>query len=406
MRVGEGGGTVSEIFLSWSTPDVTLVDYIIGRLADVGIHVNEYRQGVTGGGEIRPWIVDSINRAKVVVAILSEQALQHSKWVQEELTLAAGRLNDPDNPLGQLIPVRVGAVPDRQIPVMLQPDRLRFLNVAPEPTESQLELLINELTWALGREMPFVIPAAIFAMTSDEFAKFSDPGDKHGALPRTRLTALCQGSGMPLADLWEQLGRRYGATAGEFTPYADQADNARRLVDVTQGALRVVNEKRARTQQRPLLLKWYSRGDFNQPGLRDRWRMGHSLLIVDSLSALDPAIAAELEKLPRPRLEQKAAVIYLPPYTRHSVQLENMIRACLEGHSFLSDVFRDWQDGNEPPGLAFDLPTGTSLRRWLDQFLLTLETALEPDVGNVSKMQGDQPARLLHRYSGMPGSRP
>jgi hypothetical protein len=406
MRIGEGGGTVSEIFLSWSTPDVTLVDYIVARLADVGIHVNEYRQEVPGGGEIRPWIVDSINRAQVVVAILSKQALQHSKWVHEELTLAAGRLNDPDNPLRQLIPVRVGAIPDRQIPVMLQRDRLRFLDVAPKPTESELELLINELTKALGRERPFVIPAAIFAMTSDEFAKFSDPGDEHGALPRTRLTALCQRSGMPLADLWEQLGRRYGATAGEFTPYADQGDNARRLVDVTQVALRAVNEKRASIRQRPLFLKWYSRGDFNQPGLRDGWRRGHSLLIVDSLSALDPVIAGELEQLPRPRHEQKAAVIYLPPYTRHSVQLENMIRECLEGHSFLSDVFRDWQDGNEPPGLAFDLPTGTSLRRWLDQFLQTLGTALEPDAGNVSKMQGDQPPRLLHRPSGMPGSRP
>lgn len=233
---------MSEIFLSWAAPDEALVDYIVGRLADVGIHVNEYRQGLAGGGEIRPWIVDSIKQARVVVVILSDQALQHSKWVQEELTLAAGRLNDQDNPLGQLIPVRVGAVPDSRIPAMLSLDRLRFLDIAPEPSESQLELLINELTRALGREMPFVIPSAIFAMTSDEFAKFSDPGDEHGALPRTLLTTLCQRSGMPLADLWEQLGRRYGAVADEFTPYADQADNARRLIDVTQGALRLVNE--------------------------------------------------------------------------------------------------------------------------------------------------------------------
>ena len=406
VRIEGGDGAVSEIFLSWSTPDEALVDYIIGRLADVGIRVNEYRQGVAGGDEIRPWIVDSINRAQVVVAILSEQALTHSKWVQEELTLAAGRLNDSGNRLRQLVPIRVGAIPDDRIPLMLQADRLRFLNVAPKPSEAQLEMLINELTRALGREMPFVIPAAIFAMTRGEFRSFSDLGDGHDSVKIARLTALCQGAGMPPEDLWGQLGRRYGATADEFTPYADEADNARPIIDVAQGALRGVNEKRARTRQPPLLLKWYSRNDFDQPGLRDRWRAGHSVLIVDSLSALDPVIAGELEKVPRPRLEHRAAVIYLPPYTRHSGQLENIIRECLEGHSFLSDTFRDWQEGSEPPGLAFDLPTGTSLRRWLDQFLLTLETALEPDEGNVGRMQQDHAVRLIHRYSGMPGGSP
>jgi hypothetical protein len=217
--------------------------------------------------------------------------------------------------------------------------------------------------------MPIVVPAAVFAMTADEFREFTDLGGGHDPVKIARLTALCEGAGMPPEDLWGQLSRRYGATASEFTPYADEADNALRLIDVTQGALRLVNEKRARTRQPPILLKWYSRHDFDQPGLRDRWRAGHSVLIVDSLSALDPVIAGELEKVPRPRLEHKAAVIYLPPYTRHSVQLEDMIRECLEGHSFLSDTFRDWQEESEPPGLAFDLPTGTSLRRWLGQFL-------------------------------------
>jgi TIR domain len=93
---------VDEIFLSWAAPDEALVDCIIGRLADVGIRVNEYRLGVPGGGEIRPWIVDSINRARAVITILFKQGPQHSEWVRKEVTLAAGKLNDSGNRLERL----------------------------------------------------------------------------------------------------------------------------------------------------------------------------------------------------------------------------------------------------------------------------------------------------------------
>src|SRR5262249_18004388 len=154
--------------------------------------------------------------------------------------------NDSSNRLGRLVPVRVGDVPDNRIPVMLQPDRLRFIDVGHEPSEAQLELLINELARALGRDMPLVIPAAVSAIASDEFADFTELAGGHDRVKVARLTALCQAAGMPRDDLWGQLARRYGATAGEFTPYADEADNAHRLIDVTRGALRVVNEKRVR----------------------------------------------------------------------------------------------------------------------------------------------------------------
>ena len=57
----------------------------------------------------------SIKKARMVLAIVSVDALDHSDWVREEITLAAGRLNDVDNRLERLVMVRVGHVPDDRI---------------------------------------------------------------------------------------------------------------------------------------------------------------------------------------------------------------------------------------------------------------------------------------------------
>lgn len=396
---------MDEIFLSWGMPDKPVVDRIIGRLDDLGMPVNEYSRRLPAGGEIRQYIVESINKARMVLAIVSEQALDHSDWVREEVTLAAGRLNDVDNRLERLVLVRVGRVPDDRIPVLLQHDRLRFLDLDREPGEEQLESLISELRRVLGQNAPFVIPAAVFAMTQTEFDRFRDPAGGHDPEKIARLTTLCQRAGMSAQpDLWQQLGSRYGATSADFAPYGTgQEGKTRRLIDVAQDTLRIVNEKRNRTQHSPLYLKWYSREDFARESMRDQWSKGHSVLIIDSLSALEPAIAADLQNLPSPDSTQKAAVIYVPPYTYHNLELEELIRHCLEGHFFLVDTFRAWRDRSERLGLAFDLPTGTSLRRWLGQFLLAMETALEPDPGNVSRMQRDRAVRPLPLLAGMPG---
>jgi hypothetical protein len=396
---------VDEIFVSWGTPDKPVADRIIERLNDLGMPVNEYSRRIRAGDEIRHYVVDGIKRARMVLAITSEKTLRHSTWVQEEITLAAGRLNDLDNKLERLVLVRIGPVPDDLLPVMLQGDRLKFLDLDQNPREDQLESLVSELRRALGQSAPFVIPAAVFAMTGEEFDGIRDPSSGLDPEKIARLTALCERAGMPSSpDLWQQMRSRYGPTAADFAPYGiEQEGRVHRLIDVAQGALRMVNENRNRSQLAPLYLKWYSREDFMKEDLRDQWSKGHSLLIVDSLSALNPAIANALQSLPSPDAAEKAAVIYLPPYTCHNVELEELIRHSLEGHFFLTDTFRAWRERSERLGLAFDLPTGTSLRRWLGQFLLALETALEPDQGNVSRMQRDRAARPIPSLSGMPG---
>lgn len=396
---------MDKIFVSWGSPDESVVGRIIGRLDDLGMPVNTYSRDLPGGGVIREYVVESIKRAAMVLAVVSVQALDHSDWVREEITLAVGRLDDRDNKLERLVLVRVGEVPDDRLPVMLQPDRLRFLDLDPNPGEEQLEQLIMELHRALGQSAPFVVPAAVFAMTRKEFDRFLHPDGGHDPVKIAHLTALCQSAGMPAQpDLWHQLRSRYGATTADFAPYVDKDGEARRLIDVAQDVLRAVNRKRSKDHHQPLHLRWYSREDFAQDRTRDQWRRGHSVLIVDSVSAMEPAIAAALQSLPLPDTARKAAVVCLPPYTRHNAELEELIRRCLEGQYFLADTFREWrQRQSERSGLAFDLPAETSLRRWLDQLLLALETALEPDQGNISKMLQDAPTRQLPAFRSMPG---
>ena len=128
----------------------------------------------------------------------------------------------------------------------------------------------------------------------------------------------------------------------------------------------------------------------------------------DSVSALEANIAMALQNLPPPDATDKAAVICLPPYTCHNTRTggANSVQ-CLEGQFFLRDAFRTWRNRNERPGLAFDLPTATSLRRWLAQLLLALETTLEPNQENIGRMLQDRIASGRFRLSlGYPENNP
>jgi hypothetical protein len=114
------------------------------------------------------------------------------------------------------------------------------------------------------------------------------------------------------------------------------------------------------------------------------------VLFVDSVSSLYPAVTHSLLTLPRPTESRQAAVIYLPPYTRHTGDLERLIEHSLAGQAFLSDTFRLWRHENDPASLAFDLPTETSMKRWLDQLLLA-DLQQEPIPRNRDKMTPDPP---------------
>jgi hypothetical protein len=376
---------MSGIFVGWALPDSEVADRAVSRLRDVGLQVAEYTDGMLPGDPIRDWIVNAIEEARVVVVFVSAAGLDHSDWVREEMTLAAGRLSRASNKLERLIVVRIGVFSSDRLPNMLSQQQIRFFDIEDALDESQLERLVGGVCESFKPSVPVVIPAAMYAMTAIEFAAMRGSAD---AAQKSRLVALCRSVGMPNEPvLWDELSRRHSATSEEFAPYADRQS----LIQVTQDVVRGVNGTRKSNGRRPLYLRWFSHEELRQKAVRDQWARGPSILFVDSVSILDPDFMQRLQRLPHPREPRQAAVICLPPYTRHTGELEQLIEDCLEGQEFLSDRFREWRDENGLASLAFDIPTETSLRRWLDQVLLAFDTQLVPLPSRVRRMDPADP---------------
>jgi hypothetical protein len=386
---------MADIFISWANPDRGTVDRLVERLLDVGLPVCEYSRHMPPGTELRQWVGRRIEEASVVVAVLSVAAVEHSDWVGYEVALAAnayelGRLE-------RLVVLRVGDFPADRLPGMLQQDRISFVDVAAAPTEEQLASLVDNLGQVLG-DPPHVIPAALYAMTADEFDTLFDPaGVARDAQTAASLAALCHSLGMAgEPGLWPDIRGRYGPTSDDFVPYP----NGQRLTDMTQQMLRRVNSLRALERRRPLYLRWYSRAELSsRKPVRDAWQRSHTVLIVDSVSALHRSVARNLQELPHPLDARKRAVVWLPPYTLHTGRVEQLIELSLDRHVFLADTFRAWRDGDELPNLAFDIPTATSLRRWFSQLLLALDTGQTPNRARVTAMGGGAPPQQLQLYS-------
>jgi hypothetical protein len=391
---------VSGIFFSWASPDRQNARLILDRLRDIGLPVTDYSHDMLAGDVIPQWVVDEIEKARIVVACVSTAALEHSGWVKTEVDQAAARLVRTSNRLERLVVIRIGQVPDTWQSALLQDNPVRYYDLAAVPREADLEQLARDLRAALGIDAPYVIPAALYAMTEAEFAELRQSADPAQV---GRLVALCRRLGMPeTPTLWDELAQRHGAGSEDFAPYAD----GRSLIQVTQAVVRSVNARRQDVGRPPIYLRWYSRAELLDKSLRPEWKKGHTVLFVDSVSAMYPAVMAGLPPPPRSRDPRKAAVIYLPPYTRHTGDLERLIEASLEGQMYLADTFQSWRDENELASLAFDIPTETSLKRWLDQLLLTLDAEQQDPVpGNVQRVSPGPPRRAPS-MSGVPGPRP
>lgn len=374
-----------------------MVDRIVDQLLDAGLPVHEYSRDIRTGEIIPEWINEGIRNARIVLAVVSAESLaNHRKWLEVEIPLAVARLDDPGNRLKTFALVRLGEVANELVPGQFDPKRVKFFDLDPggDPgsVERLIERLVTDLRDALGGSAPLVIPATLVAMSSAEFAQFRT-GEKD-ANKLSRLAALCGSVGMPPPpDLWDELGKRYGRTSGDFAPYGD----GRRLIDVAQNVLRSVNKQRLeQARGKPLHLRWYSPDELtrNPPDeptqrVRRKWSEGYSVLIVDAVSALHGEIAQALQRMPAPESASDGAVICIAPYTRHTGALEQLIAESLQSHYSLSDAVYKWRN-SELPSLTFDIPTEISLKRWLSQLLFRLDTNPQPYLPHVRAMSNGE----------------
>ena len=384
-----------DIFVSWSTPDKESVDRLVNRMQDTGLSVLEYSRKIDAGEEIRRWVSEMLDKSAIAVLCISSAAL-NSRWIEYEASLIAerrerGRIDS--------IVVRIGPVPDDQLPGMLQGDRFAFFDTSVPPTEEELLALVQQLRNRLGMDAPIVLPTALYSMTAAEFEEIEDIAGADQQALRSRLIELCHQVGMTdEPELWTGLRGRYGEASEDFSPFID----GQPLKHLAQKVVHEINVRRRSRGLQPLYLRWFSRAELKTGEARDRWRRsGHTLLLVDSVSVLHSTLAGELLSVPHPGDSSRAAFVWLPPYTRHTGSVEQLIEQVLNDNLFLGDNVRDWRTNDARPYLAFDIPSETSFRRWLAHFLLTVETGPLPDL--LRAMNRGQPPADVPAFPHAPG---
>jgi len=360
---------MSGIFLSWSGRDVLAVTSLKNQLAGLRVPIWEYRDQMRVGDTIHETVVDAIADSFASVICFSDETAQ-APWIQDELAwayLAYGK------DTSRILPVWVGPHTAN-----LKPRLIDQLNIAVGDViiDQGRENLIAKINAVTGAKPPLMVPAAIFALTANE----SEP-----LLQNPDLLRLCDGFGMRTPpELVAQLRLRYGTSADDFSPLADQQP----IKSIIDDTIDHVNAIRKTEKLRPIFLRWMHHelsgnlGDEARRDARKRWRSSPSLLVIDSISTLDANMTTRLDNL----IEERSAILWVPPYTLHTNTASDLLRRTAERLERLSDALVDWQEKIEPQ-FAIDAPSELSVRLWLHRTFVALSDTARPDKKRVRCVQ-------------------
>jgi hypothetical protein len=79
---------MADIFISWGSPDSTLVKLLRDRLRDIGLDVWEYSEDMDAGDAIQNRVMKTIEKSRIAIFCLSDVALQR-EWVKSEIAACA-----------------------------------------------------------------------------------------------------------------------------------------------------------------------------------------------------------------------------------------------------------------------------------------------------------------------------
>jgi hypothetical protein len=372
------------VFVSWGSPDAAEVRPLVERLKRLGIAVWEYSEDMPAGARIQEQVMDVINDVRVALVCFSD-ATARRPWIETEVAWAIQAQRNGNQPLQHVIPVWVGPHPDNLRPTLIEQMQYVVLDVS-DASDAAYTRLVNDVAGKLGAEAPIIVPAALYAMTAAQSTQLFD-GWKAVA-PPPALHAMCSLLGMggppPLYDL---LLKRYGVQAEDLTPFASQEP----ITETIGTIVASVNKQRAADERNPLYLRWVHRALSGEQGMdaqgeaRDQWLQGDSLLIVDSISTLHPDINRELQGLPE--LTQ-TAVVWLPPYTQHMVQVEPELARTVAFVGRLGDEFRRLEQRPER-AVTFDAGTPLAVRLWLRRTLAAFSDEPVPQADLIRSIQND-----------------
>jgi hypothetical protein len=360
------------IFLSWSSDDEEVVTRLKEQLVGLKLPIWEYRDQMRVGQTIHEEVVEAIGDSVAAIVCFSD-ATYDKPWIQDELAWAYAAY-EREKGKNRILPVWVGPHPQKLRPRMV--NRLN-LSVSDMSVPAERERLVTEVLPAIqGAKPPLVLPAALFAVTRQQAEPLFDDDE---------LLTLCDRFGMRTPpELVTQLASRYGDTIDDFSPFA----NGQRLLDVIDKIVDGANAIRTSKGERPIFLRWMheeltgKRGDAARKAARKRWRAGSSLLVIDSISTLDPHTAVALNSF----IERRSSILWIPPYTLHTNALSTLLRQTAERVTRIADALDDWQEQSEPQ-LALDAPTELSVRLWLHRAFVSMSDKPRPDDSRVQAVQ-------------------
>jgi hypothetical protein len=117
------------------------------------------------------------------------------------------------------------------------------------------------------------------------------------------------------------------------------------------------------------------------------WKRGPSIAVVDSISIFDETIEKSFLGLPDPDQAASSALLWVPPYTLHTAQLEGLTEEALKKLLRLFNRFKAFQSESGGAYLAFDIGTRPTLRRWIHQAFVNVTSRPVPQASSVAAMR-------------------
>jgi hypothetical protein len=383
---------MADIFVSWGLPDAQIVTPMVARLRDAGFDVWSYTDSMLAGVNIPADVQREIDAASMAVVLLSPSSSTRP-WIATEIAWCVAR--QTRDPAFHILPLRFGTLPSNPL-AHLQAD-LRSFDLPEGPIDhANMVRLAENVQRLLNYRAPLVVPARILAMTYDQFDDLlPEPaaGGTFTGAANPRIEDLCRAVGMePFPGLRAVLRQRYRGSCEDFSPFTDDPAIEDRLIDVVHRIQREVNQQRRASQLQPLWLRWCGDELFDATtdagrALRDGWQAGPSLLIVDSISALHQEIREQFQNVPPSLYPKQAALLWVPPYTRHTVRLRQFTDNLVQILPNLHTRFQNWDQMVADSHTAFDIATSVSLRRWLYRAFADVTSGLLPLPSNVSTLR-------------------
>ena len=357
------------------------------RLANVGLDVFFSDDDMHTGDDPNVRVKQAIHDASVAIFALSDESVGRP-WVHDEIAWCELKRSEPNANMKKLMPVIVGPLSQEKVPRIIKD--LHLFDLTDERRwNERLQRLINDVSTALGKDQPIILPAAIFAMTQEQFdTLLSQPPQALG-----HLVALCMAVGMSqqtdVEALKEQLSGRYGASADDFRPFRGQPP----LSDIINDSIRALNRKLKKLNQQTVFVRWDHKrlldptNDFEDWFVESR-RNSSCLTIIDSVSAFHSDIQSAITRTPSPRTERRYGLAWIPPYFESPRKLEQETKEATSrvGVQPLSAAFLDWQALTDR-WVAFDTGSATSLKQWILRAVGDLAQPPDP-IGGLTDSMG------------------